>query len=107
MIDLYRSITEKILAIVDSEEVDDVQLKICLTKRQELIASLKGQELEKIRDMYKEDGLYELDEEIKEKLKEKILDLRKQLNEYKINKNVNIVYANMNKNNLNIFSRKV
>ena len=36
-----------------------------------------------------------------------MLSVRKKLSEYKLNKTVNTAYANMNKNNLNIFSRKV
>ena len=36
-----------------------------------------------------------------------MLSVRKELSEYKLNKTDNTAYANMNKNNLNIFSRKV
>ena len=68
MINLYKSISEKILEIVSAKEVD---------------------------------------EKIKIKLKSQMLSVRKKLSEYKLNKTVNTAYANMNKNNLNIFSRKV
>ena len=84
MINLYKSISEKILEIVSAKEVDEKKLAIELNKRQELINNLKDEEL-----------------------KSQILSVRKELSEYKLNKTVNTAYANMNKNNLNIFSRKV
>ena len=84
MINLYKSISEKILEIVSAKEVDEKKLAIELNKRQELINNLKDEEL-----------------------KSQMLSVRKELSEYKLNKTVNTAYANMNKNNLNIFSRKV
>lgn len=107
MINLYKDITEKILEIVNDEELDDVQLALQLEKRQELISSLKGQALDNFREDYKNNGFYDVDENIKVKLKEHMIAVRKELSEYKLNKTVNTAYANMNKNNLNIFSRKV
>ena len=107
MIDKYKSISEEILKIVNSEEVDDFQLKIKLEKRQKLISSLQGQTLDSFRDYYKNNGLYDIDKKIKTKLNEHMIDVRKELSQYKLNKKGNTVYANMNKNNLNIFSRKV
>lgn len=107
MIDKYKSISEEIFKIVNSEEVDDVQLKIKLEKRQKLISSLQGQVLDSFREYYKNNGLYDIDEKIKIKLKEHMIAVRKELSQYKLNKKGNTVYANMNKNKLNIFSRKV
>lgn len=107
MINLYKDITEKILEIVNNKELDDVELALQLEKRQELILSLQGQALESFRKAYKNNGFYDMDENIKVKLKEHMISVRKELSEYKLNKTVNTAYANMNKNNLNIFSRKV
>ncbi len=103
MINLYKSISEKILEIVSAKEVDEKKLAIELNKRQELINNLKDEELKS----YNTEKIYEYDEKIKIKLKSQILSVRKELSEYKLNKTVNTAYANMNKNNLNIFSRKV
>ena len=45
MINLYKSISEKILEIVSAKEVDEKKLAIELNKRQELINNLKDEEL--------------------------------------------------------------
>lgn len=107
MINLYKNISEKILEIVSSEEVDEKKLAIELNKRQELINNLKNDELKIFKKAYKDEKIYEYDEKIKSKLKLYMISVRKQLSEYKLNKTVNAAYANMNKNNLNIFSKKV
>ena len=104
MINLYKSISEKILEIVSAKEVDEKKLAIELNKRQELINNLKDEELKSFKEAYNTEKIYEYDEKIKIKL---MLSVRKELSEYKLNKTVNTAYANMNKNNLNIFSRKV
>ena len=106
MINLYKSISEKILEIVSAKEVDEKKLAIELNKRQELINNLKDEELKSFKEAYNTE-IYEYDEKIKIKLKSQMLSVRKELSEYKLNKTVNTAYANMNKNNLNIFSRKV
>ena len=105
MINLYKSISEKILEIVSAKEVDEKKLAIELNKRQELINNLKDEELKSFKEAYNTEKIYEYDEKIK--LKSQMLSVRKELSEYKLNKTVNTAYANMNKNNLNIFSRKV
>ena len=105
MINLYKSISEKILEIVSAKEVDEKKLAIELNKRQELINNLKDEELKSFKEAYNTEKMY--DEKIKIKLKSQMLSVRKELSEYKLNKTVNTAYANMNKNNLNIFSRKV
>lgn len=107
MINLYKSISEKILEIVNEKEVDEKQLSNELNKRQDLINNLHGKELDEFRKSYKSQNLNLWDEKIKQKLREHMLEVRKELNDYKLNKSVNTTYANMNKNNLNIFSRKV
>lgn len=107
MINLYKSISEKILEIVSAKEVDEKKLAIELNKRQELINNLKNEELKDFKEAYNTEKIYEYDEKIKIKLKAHMLSVRQELSEYKLNKTVNTAYANMNKNNLNIFSRKV
>ncbi len=107
MINLYKSISENILEIVNEKEFDEKQLSNELNKRQDLINSLHGKELDEFRKSYKSQNLNLCDEKIKQKLKEHMIEVKKELNDYKLNKSVNTTYANMNKNNLNIFSRKV
>lgn len=107
MIEVYRTITEKILEIVSNKEIDTAQLEFNLQRRQELIDSLQGQELDNFKESYKKEELYSLDEKIKIKLNEQILVVKKEINNFKLNKLGNSIYANMNKNNLNIFYKKV
>ena len=59
MINLYKSISEKILEIVSSEEVDEKKLAIELNKRQELINNLKNDELKIFKKAYKDEKIYE------------------------------------------------
>lgn len=107
MIELYKSISEKILEIVSDKEIDDVQLAFNLRRRKELIDRLQGEELDNFRESYKTEGLYDIDEKIKIKLNEQILSVKKEIKNFNLNKMGNSVYANMNKNNLNIFYKKV
>ena len=69
--------------------------------------NLKEDEFEKFGQAYKESGLYKLDGEIKVKLRERIVEVKKELQEYKAKRMVNTAYTNMNRNNLNIFYKKV
>lgn len=107
MIEVYRTITEEILEIVSDKEIDTAQLEFNLQRRQELIDSLQGQALDSFRESYKKEELYINDEKIKIKLNEQILAVKKEINNFKLNKLGNSTYANMNKNNLNIFYKKV
>ena len=52
MINLYKSISEKILEIVSAKEVDEKKLAIELNKRQELINNLKDEELKSFKENF-------------------------------------------------------
>lgn len=107
MIEVYRNITEKILEIVSDREINHIELEFNLQKRKALIESLQGEELEDFRECYKNEGLYNIDEKIKVKLNEQILLVKREIGNFKLSEIGNIAYANMNKNNLNIFYKKV
>ena len=107
MINKYRAVSEEIFNIVSSEEIDHIKLKEKLKERQFIINSLKVDEVDKFAQDYKDSGLYKLDEDIKVKLKERIVEVKKELQAYKANKMVNTAYTNMNRNTLNIFYKKV
>lgn len=107
MINLYERISKEILKLVTIEDIDDKKLVVELEKRQEIIDSLTGNVLDDFKKYYKEKEIYKLDEEIKRNLEKHILSVKKEISEFKINKVGNSTYANMNKNNLNIFSKKV
>ena len=107
MIDRYRSISEKIFKVVNCEEVDYIGLNQALKERQSIIDNLREDEINDFRQAYKESDICKLDEEIKIKLSERILEVKKELQDYKSKRMVNAAYANMNRNNLNIFYKKV
>ncbi|MBX9183274.1 MULTISPECIES: flagellar protein FliT [Clostridium] len=107
MINKYRGISEEIFNMINVEEFDHIKLGEKLQERQIIIDNLKEDEFEKFGQAYKESGLYKLDGEIKVKLRERIVEVKKELQEYKAKRMVNTAYTNMNRNNLNIFYKKV
>lgn len=107
MINKYRGISEEIFNMINVEEFDHIKLGEKLQERQIIIDNLKEDEFEKFGQAYKESGLYKLDGEIKVKIRERIVEVKKELQEYKAKRMVNTAYTNMNRNNLNIFYKKV
>lgn len=107
MINLYKNISLNIIKILNEDDIDDDKLEHNIEKRQEVINSLDERELEGFRKHYKDSQLLQLDNKIKILLEKKIIEVRKELNSYKTKRSINTIYVNMNKNNLNIFSRKV
>lgn len=107
MINKYRGISEEIFNMINVEEFDHIKLGEKLQERQIIIDNLKEDEFEKFGQAYKESGLYKLDGEIEVKLRERIVEVKKELQEYKAKRMVNTAYTNMNRNNLNIFYKKV
>lgn len=107
MINLYKNISEEILKILQANDLDDVKLVSEFKKRQDLIDSLNEKELEEFRKFYNEEGVCNIDKTIKGKLAKEIINTKKEINNFKVNRIGNSVYANMNKNNLNIFYKKV
>lgn len=107
MIELYKNISLDIIELLNKYEIDINKLEYMIEKRQEIINSLKEAELEDFKKHYKSSDIVELDNKIKSTLGEKIIEVRKEISSYKTKRVVNTIYANMNKNNLNIFSKKV
>lgn len=107
MIERYKKISEEILEMLSFEDANENELEAKLDERQELLSSLNENQLKHLKEAYHEKAIFKLDEEIKGKLSEKISIVKKELREYRDKKAVNFAYANMNKNNLNIFSTKV
>lgn len=90
------------------ENIDNDLLDNCFEKRQNLIDKIDDdKELNYFREFYKDKEIYKIDEEIKNLLKMQILDTKKEIAQYKKNQIGNFAYANTNKVNLNIFSKKV
>ena len=107
MIKEYINISQKILLLLKEDDVNDIKIKEGFDKRQKIINSLNENELKKFGNLYKSEEVYKLDEEIKIELGNKMLEIRKEIAEYKKTKIVNSAYININKKNLNLFSKKV
>lgn len=103
----YKRISNEILELLKANAVDEDELEVKLDQRQEIINKLSKEELQKFRATYKREEVDKLDQEIKMKLQQKVFQVRKELIDYRAKKAVNIAYANINKTNLNIFSKKV
>lgn len=107
MINLYKNISLEILKILNEDDIDNEKLEYNIEKRQEIIDSLRNEDLESFKNHYKNSEIIKIDNEIKILLGKKIIEVRKELNSYKTKRSVNTAYVNMNKNNMNIFSKKV
>ncbi|MEN8076975.1 hypothetical protein ABFP60_08420 [Clostridioides difficile] len=107
MINLYKEISKEILKILEADNIEDIKLVENFNKRQELIDSLSLEELSDFKRAYSDEKVYKLDKEIKFKLGQQMIATKKAISEFKVGKKANSVYANMNKNNLNIFLKKV
>lgn len=107
MIDLYKEISGEILKALSYANVDEYEIEKKLDQRQALIDNLSEKELESFILDYKKGAVYELDKEIKVKLAEAISDVKNEIRQYKTKKAVNTAYVNVNKNNLNLFLKKV
>lgn len=104
-IDLYKQISNEILEALKYDKLEN--LDEYFEKRESIINELESNEsINEFRKIYKE-KLYHIDNEIKILVEEKMLDVKKEIAEYKRNQNGNFTYANMNKTNFNIFSKKV
>lgn len=104
-IDLYKQVSNEILEALKYDKLEN--LDEYFEKRESIINELELNEtINEFRKIYKE-KLYHIDNEIKILVEEKMLDVKKEIAEYKRNQNGNFTYANMNKTNFNIFSKKV
>ncbi|MGY5266317.1 hypothetical protein [Paraclostridium bifermentans] len=104
-INLYKQVSNEILEALKYDKLEN--LDEYFEKREIIIKELELNEtINEFRKIYKE-KLYNIDNEIKVLVEEKILDVKKEIAEYKRSQNGNFTYANMNKTNLNIFSKKV
>lgn len=104
-IDLYKQVSNEILEALKYDELEN--LDEYFEKRESIINELGlNESINEFREIYKE-KLYYIDNEIKVLVEEKILDVKKEIAEYKRSQNGNFTYVNMNKTNFNIFSKKV
>lgn len=106
IISSYKDLSEKILKLLESVEVDNDKLDKYLEKRQVLLEMINKKNIDIFRKEYKA-NLSDIDIQIKELLQNKLDKSKRELAQYRKNQNGNIAYANMNKTKLNIFYKKV
>lgn len=107
MVSKYKKISEEILNNLKDNNVDEKFIDEKLKERQIIIDNISESELECFKRQYVEFGVNIIDKEIKKKLATEIIKAKKEMLNYKDSKVVNTTYANMKKNNFNIFSTKV
>lgn len=106
-INKYKEISNKILNLLKNNDVDENKIDEYFRERDIFIKSLDEEsKIDEFRDVYSKE-LQGIDEEIKILLQYSIDNVKQEIVEYKKSKNVNFTYANMNKSNLNIFSKRV
>lgn len=104
-IHLYKQVSNEILEALKYDKLEN--LDEYFEKRENIINELESNEsINEFRKIYKE-KLYYIDNEIKVLVEEKMLDVKKEIAEYKRSQKGNFTYTNMNKTNFNIFSKKV
>lgn len=104
-IHLYKQVSNEILEALKYDKLEN--LDEYFEKRESIINELESNEsINEFRKIYKE-KLYYIDNEIKVLVEEKMLDVKKEIAEYKRSQKGNFTYTNMNKTNFNIFSKKV
>lgn len=104
-IDLYKHVSNEILEDLKCDKLEN--LDEYFEKRENIINDLEENEsINEFKRIYKK-NIYDIDNEIKVLLQEKILRVKKEIAEYKKSQNGNFTYTNMNKTNFNIFSKKV
>lgn len=103
----YKEISEKILEILNNNRLYDDSLDKCFDEREVLINNLiKSNNINDFRKLYKE-SLHNIDRQIQELLEIRVIETKKEIMEYRISQSANFNYVNINKLNLNIFSKKV
>ena len=76
-----------------------------LNERQKILDNVSDRKL--FKQMLVKDGMLEIDEKIHSLIKENIIKVKMEIVEHKKSKQANNSYINYNKENLNIFNKKV
>lgn len=103
---LYKEISNNLINILKSDEVDNDKLDEYLDERQQLLTNISEEEKSDFIKGYKRE-LENIDIEINRLLQEHLDASKRELANFRKNQNGNIAYANMNKTKLNIFYKKV
>lgn len=106
IVNLYKEISNNLIDILKSDEVDNDKLDKYLDERHQLLTNVAEEEKSDFIKEYK-CNLESIDIEINRFLQNHLDDSKRELANFRKNQNGNIAYANMNKTKLNIFYKKV
>ncbi|RDY24506.1 hypothetical protein CHF27_002380 [Romboutsia maritimum] len=100
---LYKEISLKIIKTLNDEQFEEIDY--LLQQREDVLnEEIKKDELKK---MLIENGLLEVDKQIKSLFDEKMTKIKDEIKEHKRLNQANSSYINFNKEKLNIFNKKV
>ncbi|MBY2476810.1 flagellar protein FliT [Clostridioides difficile] len=104
-INLYKDISLKIINLIEKEEYKNISNR--LNERQDIINSISEVDKNDFIQFYNSMELIEIDTKIRDALQEQLSEVKKELHEYKLTKQVNTMYYNLNREKVNLFSKKV
>lgn len=104
-LNLYKEISLQIIGLIEEEEYQYISNK--LDDRQKIIDSIDEKDKENFISIYNNIKLIYIDNEIQKSLQKSLLEVKKELHEYKLTKQVNTMYSKLNREKINIFNKKV
>ncbi|MDN9636656.1 flagellar protein FliT [Clostridioides difficile] len=104
-LNLYKDISLQIINLIEKEEYIKISSK--LGERQDIINSVSEIDRNDFIQLYNRMELIEIDNRIRDILQGQLLEVKKELHEYKLTKQVNTMYYNLNREKVNIFNKKV
>ena len=99
----YKQISLDIIDKLENNNTYDIDE--LLNERQKILDNVSDRKL--FKQMLVKDGMLEIDEKIHSLIKENIIKVKMEIVERKKSKQANNSYINYNKENLNIFNKKV
>ncbi|HFL3591242.1 TPA: flagellar protein FliT [Clostridioides difficile] len=104
-INLYKDISLKIINFIEKMEYKNISFQ--LDERQNIINSISEIDKSEFIQLYDSMELFEIDAKIRDALQEQLSEVKKELHEYKLTKQVNTMYYSSNREKVNIFNKKV
>ncbi|MCC0681672.1 flagellar protein FliT [Clostridioides sp. ES-S-0005-03] len=104
-IKLYKDISLQIITLIEKEEYENISNR--LNERQNIINSISEVDKNDFIQFYNDMELIAIDNRIRNSLQEQLSEVKKELHEYKLTKQVNTMYYSLNREKVNIFNKKV
>lgn len=104
-LNLYKEISLQIIRLIEEEEYKYISDR--LEDRQKIINTIDENDKENFMSIYSDMKLIYIDNKIQSTLQRNLLEVKKELHEYKLTKQVNTMYSKLNREKVNIFNKKV